>query len=268
VIVPECFFFSWSIADTVRTNALPNMAGHLPGQTEPANLVIHNVLEFLLSSSPTTMLPLSLSSAATTVALIALSIVFFHYILSGFVLLVVRQRRSPLRFLRGPPSPSFFIGNLAEMHDQENNNLIADWEAAYGPTFVYKGFIGGCRLMTTDPAAVAHILGNAYDYPKPDFIRDSLATMIVGHDGLLTVEGDVHRRQVRRATPKIVYIVNVVLAQDPGLSHSQIRIILLFSVDYNLGSRIFTVPHQISGTRILGQGLPSVQPRFTHSTVH
>jgi hypothetical protein len=144
------------------------------------------------------------SSSAATVALIALSIIFFYYTLSGFVLLVIRQHRSPLRLLCGPPSPSFFIGNLAEMHDQENNDLIADWEAAYGPTFVYKGFIGGCRLMTTDPAAVAHILGNAYDYPKPDFIRDSLATMAVGHDGLLTVEGDAHRRQVCHANPNIV----------------------------------------------------------------
>lgn len=50
--------------------------------------------------------------------------------------------------------------------------------------------------MTTDPVAIAHILGNAYEYPKPDFVRDSLASMALGHDGLLTVEGDAHRRQV------------------------------------------------------------------------
>jgi hypothetical protein len=88
------------------------------------------------------------------------------------------------------------MGNLAEMHDQENNNLIAKWENQFGSTFVYRGFIGGCRLMTTDPIAIAHILGQAYDYPKPDFIRDTLATMATGHDGLLTVEGEHHRRQV------------------------------------------------------------------------
>jgi len=88
------------------------------------------------------------------------------------------------------------MGNLEEMHDQENNNLIANWVSHYGPNFVYRGFIGGCRLMTTDPVAVAHILGNAYDYPKPDFVRDGLASMVAGHDGLLTVEGDDHKRQV------------------------------------------------------------------------
>jgi len=87
------------------------------------------------------------------------------------------------------------------MHDQENNNLIANWVSRYGPNFVYRGFVGGCRLMTTDPVAVAHILGNAYDYPKPDFVRDSLASMVAGHHGLLTVEGDDHKRQVSSYPP-------------------------------------------------------------------
>ncbi|KAJ3480363.1 hypothetical protein NLJ89_g12284 [Agrocybe chaxingu] len=87
------------------------------------------------------------------------------------------------------------------MHDQENTNLIARWEAQYGPTFVYRGFVGACRLMTTDPVAIAHILGNAYDYPKPDFVRDSLAAMAAGHEGILTVEGDDHKRQRKILTP-------------------------------------------------------------------
>lgn len=91
------------------------------------------------------------------------------------------------------------MGNLAEMHDQENNGLVARWEAAYGSTFVYRGFVGGCRLMTTDPLAIAHILGHAYEYPKPDFVRDSLATMAAGHEGLIVVEGEQHRKQVRLA---------------------------------------------------------------------
>ncbi|KAF8967104.1 cytochrome P450 [Flammula alnicola] len=121
--------------------------------------------------------------------------------LHSFLLLLFRQRRSPLRHLPGPPSPSFFMGNLEEMHDQENNNLIANWVKRYGNSFVYRGFIGGCRLMTTDPVAVAHILGSAYDYPKPDFVRDSLASMAAGHDGLLTVEGEDHRRQRKILTP-------------------------------------------------------------------
>ncbi|KAJ7242872.1 cytochrome P450 [Mycena haematopus] len=138
---------------------------------------------------------------STTLYALLLVFSLIFYLLSGFIRLLVRQALSPLSLLRGPPCPSFFMGNLMEMHDQENNNLVAEWEAAYGSTFVYRGFIGGCRLMTTDPVAVAHILGNAYDYPKPDFVRDSLATMAAGHDGLLTVEGDAHKRQRKILTP-------------------------------------------------------------------
>ncbi len=120
------------------------------------------------------------------------------YVAWTFLVLMIRQARSPLRFLPGPPSPSFFMGNLREMHDAENTDLVGQWQRAYGSTFVYRGFIGGCRLMTTDPVAVTHILSRGYDYPKPDFVRDALASMAAGHDGLITVEGDQHRKQVRR----------------------------------------------------------------------
>ncbi|TDL23213.1 cytochrome P450 [Rickenella mellea] len=126
---------------------------------------------------------------------------FIGYAASGLILLIVRQQRSPLRRLRGPPNPSFFLGNLVAMHDQENTNLVARWEEEYGPTFVYHGFISGCRLMTTDPRAVAHILGNAYDYPKPDFVRDSLSDMVAGQHGILTTEGEQHKRQRKILTP-------------------------------------------------------------------
>lgn len=136
---------------------------------------------------------LALLPAMLALLLAAFAVLF----LRPFLLLLYRQRRSPLRLLSGPPAPSLLLGNLEEMHDQENNALLARWGAAYGCAYVYRGFLGGCRLLTTDPVAVAHVLGNAYAYPKPDFVRDSLASMAAGHDGLLTVEGEDHRRQVR-----------------------------------------------------------------------
>ncbi|KAH8077247.1 cytochrome P450 [Cristinia sonorae] len=123
------------------------------------------------------------------------------YVASTFIVLLVRQHLSPLRSLPGPPSPSFFLGNLREMHDQENNGLVHRWSSLYGPTFVYRGFLSGCRLMTTDPVAASYILGRAYDFPKPDFVRDGLSDMIGGHEGILVVEGEDHRRQRKVLTP-------------------------------------------------------------------
>ena len=127
--------------------------------------------------------------------LLILPVVVLLYVFYTFFLLLLHQYLSPLRHLPGPPSHSFFMGNLPEMHDQENNRLVARWVEQYGTTFVYRGFIGGHRLMTTDPVAVGHILSRAYEFPKPDFIRDSLASMAAGNDGLLVVEGEDHRRQ-------------------------------------------------------------------------
>ncbi|KJA14310.1 hypothetical protein HYPSUDRAFT_150573 [Hypholoma sublateritium FD-334 SS-4] len=115
--------------------------------------------------------------------------------------LLWRQLRSPLRALPGPPAPSWLYGNLAELHEQENTGLVARWTARYGPILVYRGFLSGPRLLTTDPVAIAHVLGNADDYPKPDFVRDSLAAMTAGRDGLLVVEGTVHRRQRKILAP-------------------------------------------------------------------
>ena len=132
---------------------------------------------------------------------LALTVLPLLYFTHTFLLLLLRQRLSPLRLLPAPPSPSLLTGNLAELHDQENNGLLARWSAAHGPSFCYRGFLGGCRLMTTDARAIAHVLGRAYDYPKPDFVRDSLATMAAGHEGLLTVEGADHRRQRRIVAP-------------------------------------------------------------------
>ncbi|KAH9941609.1 cytochrome P450 [Epithele typhae] len=128
-------------------------------------------------------------------ALLCAPLALLLYFLSAFLSLLVRQARSPLRHLPGPSSPSFFLGNLREMHDQENNNLVARWTAAFGSTFVYRGFLGGRRLMTVDPLAVNHIMSRGYDYPKPDFVRDSLASMTGGYEGLLTADGDMHRKQ-------------------------------------------------------------------------
>ncbi|OCH91130.1 cytochrome P450 [Obba rivulosa] len=133
--------------------------------------------------------------------LLSVSLIVPCYFLVTFLQLLIRNVRSPLRDLRGPPSRSFFMGNLRDMHDQENTNLVARWEAQYGKTFAYRGFVGGCRLLTSDRVAVAHIMGHAYEYPKPDFITDTLANMAAGTEGLLTVDGRVHRKQRKILTP-------------------------------------------------------------------
>ena len=118
------------------------------------------------------------------------------YILRPLFFIFIARVCSPLRLLPSPPSPSFFVGNLAQLADQENNYILHSWTDKYGNTFTYRGFLNAPRLITIDPLALSYILGHAYDFPKPDFITDALAEMGAGHDGLITAHGDVHKRQV------------------------------------------------------------------------
>ncbi|KAG6903285.1 hypothetical protein C0995_000180 [Termitomyces sp. Mi166 len=148
-----------------------------------------------------------------------------------FVRLLVRQRVSPLRRLSGPPCPSLLMGNLREMDNQENTNLLATWEEKYGPTYVYHGFLAGPRLITTDPTALAHVLAHAYDYPKPDFVRDSLASMGAGYHGILTAEGDTHRRQRRILSPAFSKPHLATLAPVFAEKATQLRDLWLAQVD-------------------------------------
>ncbi|VDB85604.1 unnamed protein product [Peniophora sp. CBMAI 1063] len=124
-----------------------------------------------------------------------LALVLTAYVLHPLLHLVLALWLSPLARLPSPPSPSLLLGNLAAIADQENNDVMTSWTRIYGSTFTYRGFIGGRRLLTTDPLALNHILGHAYEYPKPEFVRASLSAMVAGEGGLLTVEGEVHRRQ-------------------------------------------------------------------------
>ena len=73
------------------------------------------------------------------------------YLSHPFILLLFRQYRTPLRRLPRPPSPSFFMGNLSEMHDMENTGLVERWERALGRSWVYRGFFGGCRCVSFLP---------------------------------------------------------------------------------------------------------------------
>ncbi|KAA1473752.1 cytochrome P450 [Dentipellis sp. KUC8613] len=158
---------------------------------------------------PTLIAP-ALPSPSTVILIICAAL--FVYLLSPLFALLIHDHKSALRLLPGPPSTSFVTGNLAQVADQENNDIISTWTANYGTTLVYRGFVGGRRLLTTDPVALSWILGRAYDFPKPEFVRESLASMAAGHEGLVVVEGETHRRQNQAfTTPHIKSLLPIFL---------------------------------------------------------
>ncbi|KDQ07870.1 hypothetical protein BOTBODRAFT_38429 [Botryobasidium botryosum FD-172 SS1] len=107
---------------------------------------------------------------------------------------------SGLRHIPGPENPSTIWGHIKMLTlSDEPTRVHEGWIKKYGHVTQNRTAFGGYRLMTTDTRAVSHILSHAYDFPKPDELRNRLGDM-VGR-GLLFAEGDVHKRQRRVMNP-------------------------------------------------------------------
>ncbi|CAK5269545.1 unnamed protein product [Mycena citricolor] len=140
-------------------------------------------------------------TVAVPIACTFLSYVVFHCARTLF-----RTWTSSLRFIDGPPSPSFVFGHSVVYSDVPETG--DQWRERYGQTFMAKGIFGADDLHTTNVKAVAHILRHGSLYPRtPEFL--SILTHIFGA-GLLSVDLDPHRRQ-----RKIIH---------PAFSAQQIRL--------------------------------------------
>ncbi|VDB87090.1 unnamed protein product [Peniophora sp. CBMAI 1063] len=105
---------------------------------------------------------------------------------------------SPIRHLSGPSSASFSWGNVRQMED--NTALVhANWIAQYGKVFKINAEFGTHRLFVADTRAVSHVLTNSDVYQKPRSNTRSLMHTL--GPGILTVEGDTHRKQRRTLNP-------------------------------------------------------------------
>ncbi len=96
---------------------------------------------------------------------------------------------------------SLVWGNMKEIIDEDNSVPQERWVAEYGPTIMYRGFLGvrastpsglplsavslkrgACiqydRLWTMDTRALNHIMTHSADYQKPSDARRNLARIL------------------------------------------------------------------------------------------
>ncbi|KAF5371679.1 hypothetical protein D9758_003487 [Tetrapyrgos nigripes] len=140
------------------------------------------------------------------------------------VILIRRVRYKSLGFLRGPPSPSFLLGNNYEIENQEDGTLVEDkWFKEYGTAFRYTGSLGLEMLMVADVKALQYILHTSgYRFPKSRDSRE-LALRFLGK-GIIWAEGQVHQRQRK--------------AMNPAFSASQLKQFLnLFQVSVDKANK-------------------------------
>lgn len=173
--------------------------------TSTARTVLVSTLEQVLS--PRRPLTSDYRMAFTTMLLqviVTAALLVLLYITHTLLTLLLTHFLSPLGSLCGPPSPSRLTGHLSQMHVPSASPLRT-WAKTYGPAFVYRGFLNAPRLMLLDGKGVDYVMGSGYMFPKPSFVRDALGDMAAGREGVLVVEGEVHRRQVRGSTTTLVY---------------------------------------------------------------
>lgn len=108
---------------------------------------------------------------------------------------------SPLRHLPGP-KPKLFIGNMDEFIGKPGAGAELDWARHYGKTGVFRStfLFGREAIHFMRPKALRKILvEDPYSYPKPPMAWKLLG-LIAGY-GLLTVEGDTHKKMRKTMNP-------------------------------------------------------------------
>ncbi|KAF4605321.1 hypothetical protein EYR40_004105 [Pleurotus pulmonarius] len=128
------------------------------------------------------------------------------YSLAATVFLViatsfVRRRRDCVRRLRGPPSPSWLLGNELEIRNQiEVGDLDFAWVREYGATFKTTGSWGKGVVFTCDPRALQHIFHTSgYHYPKRADVDQSTRNFL--GRGIVWASGDTHQRHRKVMNP-------------------------------------------------------------------
>ncbi|KAJ7598450.1 cytochrome P450 [Mycena floridula] len=106
--------------------------------------------------------------------------------------------------LRGPTSsPSFLYGYQLKIVEDQNETatLYQDWATEYGSVFSIPWIMGeSTRIVLMDPKAIAHFYARGEaGYTQTQASRNVIA-MIFGN-GIITAEGEVHRRQRRSLNP-------------------------------------------------------------------
>ncbi|KAF7364355.1 Cytochrome P450 [Mycena sanguinolenta] len=119
------------------------------------------------------------------------------YIIFHLSQILYRHFTYPLRFVRGPKSPSLLLGNFKQLGDDAY--LTDKWQAQFGGTFRFHGLFSTNELHTTDIKAINHIVSKPDVYQKAPSMRAS-SELLVGR-GILALENEDHRRHRRALNP-------------------------------------------------------------------
>ncbi|WFD01272.1 hypothetical protein MYAM1_004034 [Malassezia yamatoensis] len=94
-----------------------------------------------------------------------------------------------------------FFGDFRAIKAAQPGEQHVEWMNQLGPVYRYRHMFQVQRVLLADPKALIHVLSpaKAYQYPKPEY-TSAFLTAALGQ-GLVSIEGDVHRRQRKIIAP-------------------------------------------------------------------
>ncbi|KAF7370113.1 Cytochrome P450 [Mycena sanguinolenta] len=110
-----------------------------------------------------------------------------------FVLWFAFRRRSVLRTIPGPLSPSWIYGNMLEflLPPTYGQNEFA-WQEIYGKVYRIRGCFGQQRLVISDPLALGHIIKSPNFHHAQRKVEGNIA--LYGAKSIPSLQGEEHRR--------------------------------------------------------------------------
>ncbi|KAJ7272270.1 cytochrome P450 [Mycena rebaudengoi] len=132
-----------------------------------------------------------------TSLLVPLFATLLCYVLFRLGRMVYDELTSPIRHLPGPKNHSWIVGNFFDMGDEAT--VATRWREEFGPHFQFRGLLNKRELYTSDTKAINHIVTNTNLYGKGAVSIRSLKDLL--GNGILCVEGDVHKQQRRLLNP-------------------------------------------------------------------
>ncbi|KAF8587462.1 cytochrome P450 [Ramaria rubella] len=103
--------------------------------------------------------------------------------------------------LLGPPSESWIFGVSKKVFEAKDSALLfEEWAEQYGSVFRIPEALGSSRIILCDPKAIAYF----YTTGATSFKRRTLSKLVIERlfgQGLLSAEGDSHKRQRKALTP-------------------------------------------------------------------
>ncbi|KAJ7122200.1 cytochrome P450 [Mycena epipterygia] len=113
--------------------------------------------------------------------------------LVGLATYSVLARRSAVRNILGPPSPSWIFGNMLQLLlSPVYGEHEFDWQKSYGPIYRLKGCFGQDRLMVSDPIASQYIVNSPHFKQGP--VLENINTWLFGKEAVIILNGEKHRR--------------------------------------------------------------------------